>query len=102
MTYGARESQAYPGAYGCSPTPLSTPSSLAEDRTPWLSSRAHVFVPVKALPPSSRALFKANRGQARLLEPSAPQAWHIPWHVHRQTHPQSHTACTSLAPSLFS
>ena len=75
---------------------------LSEDRTTWLSSRAHFFVPVKALSPISRAIFTENMGPARLLEPSDPQAWTIPWHVQSQANPQSHTACTSLAPSVFS
>jgi hypothetical protein len=74
---------------------------LSEDRTTWGPSRANVFVPVTALSPISRALFKEDRRQAGLLEQSAPQVWTIPWHVHSQANHHGHSAFTSLAPSVF-
>jgi hypothetical protein len=74
---------------------------LAEDRTTWVPSRAHFFVPVKALSPISRAIFKEERRQAGLLEPIAPHVWTIPWNVHRQANPHGHAAFTSLAPYVF-
>ena len=37
---------------------------LSKDRTAWLPSRATFFVPIKALSPIYRALFKENMGQA--------------------------------------
>jgi Transposase zinc-binding domain/Putative transposase len=37
---------------------------LSQDRTAWLPSRANFFVPVKALSPIYRALFKENMSQA--------------------------------------
>jgi Putative transposase/Transposase zinc-binding domain len=72
---------------------------LSEDRTTWRPSRAHFFVPVKALSPLSRALCKQERRQAGLVEHIALEAWTIPWHVHSQAHHHGHAACTSLAPS---
>jgi hypothetical protein len=41
---------------------------LAKDRTGWLPSRANFFVPVKALAPIYRALFKEAMQHAGLLE----------------------------------
>jgi Putative transposase/Transposase zinc-binding domain len=74
---------------------------LSKDRCGWLPSRAHFFVPVKALSPISRALFKEDMRHAGLLEHIDPQVWSIPWNVHSQAHPNSHTAFTYLAPSVF-
>ena len=73
---------------------------LSEDRTTWRPSRANFFVPVKALSPISRALCKAEMGQASLLEPIDPQVWTIPWNVHSRAKHHGHSACTSLAPSV--
>ena len=74
---------------------------LSKDRTTWLPSRANFFVPVKALSPIYRALFKDNMRQAGLLEQIDPQAWTIPWNVHSQANPHGHSAFTYLAPSVF-
>ena len=74
---------------------------LSKDRTPWCPSRANFFVPVKALSPIYRALFKEDMRQAGLLEPINPQVWTIPWNVHSQTQHHGHSAFTSLAPSVF-
>src|SRR5215831_16450002 len=74
---------------------------LSKDRTTWRPSRVNCFVPVKALSPIYRALFKDNMRQAGLLEHIDPQVWDIPWNVHSQAKPHSDTAFTSLAPSVF-
>jgi hypothetical protein len=74
---------------------------LSKDRTTWRPSRANFFVPVKALSPISRALFKEDMRRAGLREHIDPQVWTIPWNVHAQTNAQSHTAFTSLAPYVF-
>src|SRR5712691_2690349 len=74
---------------------------LSKDRTTWRPSRAHVFVPVTALSPLSRALFTKDMRQAGLLEHSAPQVWTIPWNVHSQATHHGHAAFPSLAPSVF-
>jgi hypothetical protein len=66
-----------------------------------LSSRANFFVPVKALSPIYRALFKDDMRQAGLLEHIAPQVWTIPWNVHSQANHHSHSAFTYLAPYVF-
>ena len=74
---------------------------LSADRSAWLPSRANFFVPVKALSPLYRALFKAEMGQAGLLEHIDPQVWTIPWNVHRQAQHPGRSAFTYLAPSVF-
>jgi Putative transposase/Transposase zinc-binding domain len=72
---------------------------LSKARTTWPPSRANFFVPVKALSPLSRALFKEHRRQAGRLEHIDPQVWPLPWHVHSQAKPHGHSAFPSLAPS---
>jgi Putative transposase/Transposase zinc-binding domain len=74
---------------------------LSQDRTTWRSSRANFFVPVKALSPIYRALFKEGMRQAGLLEHINPQVWTIPWNVHSQAKPHGHSAFTYLAPYVF-
>jgi hypothetical protein len=74
---------------------------LSADRSAWLPSRATFLLPVKALSPISRALFKEDIRQAGLLEHIAPQVWTIPWNVHRQANHHGHAAFTSLAPYVF-
>ena len=74
---------------------------LSEDRTTWRPSRANFFVPVKALSPIYRALFKDDMRQAGLLESIAPEVWTIPWNVHSQANHNGHSAFTSLAPYVF-
>jgi len=74
---------------------------LSKDRTTWQPSRANFFVPVKALSPIYRAIFKENMRQAGLLKHIAPQVWTIPWNVHSRANHQGHSACTYLAPSVF-
>jgi hypothetical protein len=74
---------------------------LAADRLAWLPSRANFFVPVKALSPIYRALFKEDMRQAGLLEHIDPQVWTIPWNVHSQANHHGHSAFTYLAPYVF-
>jgi Putative transposase/Transposase zinc-binding domain len=74
---------------------------LSEDRTTWLPSRANFFVPVKALSPIYRAIFREAMRQAGLLEHIAPQVWTIPWNVHSQANHHGHSAFTYLAPYVF-
>jgi hypothetical protein len=74
---------------------------LSKDRTTWRPSRANFFVPVKALSPIYRALFKEEMRHAGLLEHIAPQVWTIPWNVHSQANHHGHSAFTSLAPYVF-
>ena len=74
---------------------------LSRDRTTWCPSRAHFFVPVKALSPIYRALFKEEIRQAGLLEHIDPQVWTIPWNVHSQANHHGHSALTYLAPYVF-
>jgi Putative transposase len=74
---------------------------LSKDRTTWLPARATFYVPVKALSPIYRAVFKDTVRQAGLLEHIAPRVWTIPWNVHSQARPDGHAALTSLAPSVF-
>ncbi len=74
---------------------------LSEDRTTWLPSRANFYVPVKALSPIYRALFKANMSQAGLLEQIAPLVWQTNWNVHSQANPNGATSFKYLAPYVF-
>jgi hypothetical protein len=74
---------------------------LSADRSMWLPSRANFFVPVKALSPIYRALFKDAMRPAGLLEHIAPQVWTMPWNVHSRANHHSHSACTYLAPYVF-
>jgi hypothetical protein len=84
------------------PLPSIVPGGgLSEDRAQGLPSRANFFVPVQALSPIYRALFKDDRRQAGLLEHIDPQGWTIPWNVHSQAHHHGPSAFTSLAPSVF-
>ncbi len=54
---------------------------LSQDRSQWLASRATFFVPVKALSPIYRALFKQEVQQAGLLPDSDPRGWTLNWNV---------------------
>ena len=74
---------------------------LSKDRSAWLPSRANFFVPVKALSPIYRALFKDEMRHAGLLEQIDPQVWTIPWNVHSQANHHGHSAFTYLAPYVF-
>ena len=74
---------------------------LSEDRKTWLPSRANFSVPVKALSPIYRALFKEDMGQAGLLAQIDPLVWHTNWNVHSQANPNGHTSFTYLAPYVF-
>jgi hypothetical protein len=74
---------------------------LSKDRTTWLPSRANCFVPVKALSPIYRTLFKEDMRQAGLLEHIDPQVWTLPWNVHSQANHHGRSAFTYLAPYVF-
>jgi Putative transposase/Transposase zinc-binding domain len=74
---------------------------LSEDRSAWLPSRANFFVPVKALSPIYRTLWKEEMHTAGLLEHIDPQVWTIPWNVHSQANHNGHSAFTYLAPYVF-
>jgi Putative transposase/Transposase zinc-binding domain len=74
---------------------------LAKDRTTWRPSRVNFFVPVKALSPIYRALFKENMRQAGLLEHIDPQVWTLPWNVHSRANHHGHSAFAYLAPYVF-
>jgi hypothetical protein len=73
----------------------------AKDRAAWLPSRANCSVPVKALSPGYRAIFKEERHTAGLGEQIAPPGWPTPWNVHSQGTPHGATSLQSLAPSVF-
>jgi hypothetical protein len=74
---------------------------LSKDRSEWLPSRANFFVPVKALSPIYRAMWKEEMRTAGLLGHIDPQVWHIPWNVHSQAHHNGHSAFKDLAPYVF-
>jgi hypothetical protein len=74
---------------------------LSKDRTQWLPSRANFLVPVKALSPIYRAVFKQEMANADLLERIDPKVWNIAWNVHSQANTAGHTAFKYLAPYVF-
>ena len=74
---------------------------LSNDRSQLLPSRANFFVPVKALSPIYRAVFKEQMTKAGLLEQIDPQVWTIPWNVHSRANPNGHTSLKYLAPYVF-
>ena len=74
---------------------------LSKDRAEWLPSRANFFVPVKALSPIYRAIFKQEMQQADLLTHIDPLVWKTNWNVHSQANPNGHTSFQYLAPSVF-
>jgi hypothetical protein len=74
---------------------------LSEDRKTWLPSRANFYVPVKALSPIYRALFKEDMDQAGLLAQIDPLVWQTNWNVHSQANPNGHTSFKYLAPYVF-
>jgi Putative transposase/Transposase zinc-binding domain len=74
---------------------------LSKDRAQWLPSRDNFFVPVKALSPIYRAVFKEDMSQAGLLKQIDPKVWNISWNVHSQANPNGATSFTYLAPYVF-
>jgi hypothetical protein len=74
---------------------------LSKDRSQWLPSRANFFVPVKALSPIYRAIFKEQMTKAGLLNEIDPQVWKTAWNVHSRANPNGHTSVKYLAPYVF-
>src|SRR2546426_349615 len=74
---------------------------LSKDGAQWLPSRANFFVPVKALSPIYRAIFKDEMQHHTCLDHIDPQVWTLPWNVHSQANPNGQTACKYLAPYVF-
>lgn len=74
---------------------------LSQDRETWLPSRTNFSVPVRALSPISRALFKQEMRTAGQFAQIDPHVWTTPWNVHSQATPNGATSFTSLAPSVF-
>jgi hypothetical protein len=74
---------------------------VSKDHSTWLPSRDNFFVPIRALSPISRAIFKEDIRQAGWLAHTDPQVWNLPWNVHSQAGANGHTAFTYLAPYVF-
>jgi hypothetical protein len=74
---------------------------LSKDRTAWRPSRANFYVPVQALSPIYRALFKEAIDQDGLLGQINPLVWQTNWNVHSQATPNGHTSFQYRAPSVF-
>lgn len=84
------------------PIPYLVPGGgLSKPRDPWRPSNPQFYVPVRALSPIYRALFKAQITQAGYLDPIAPQVWKTPCKVHSQATPGATTSLTYLAPYVF-
>src|SRR5262249_15678974 len=71
---------------------------LSQERDAWLPSRTNFSVPVRALSPIYRALFKQEIRTAGQLEQIDPHIWTTPWNVHSQPHPHAATSLKSLPP----
>ena len=71
---------------------------LSKDRSAGLPSRVNFFVPVKALSPIYRNIFKEEMAQAGLLDEIDPQVGNITWNVHSRANPNGHTSLKYLAP----
>ncbi len=54
---------------------------LSAERDRWLSSRADFYLPVRALSPIYKALFKKRMYQEGLLDAIDPQVWTVDWNV---------------------
>jgi Putative transposase/Transposase zinc-binding domain len=74
---------------------------LSQERDAWLPSRANFYVPVPALSPIYRALFKQEMHTAGQLEQIDPHVWTTPWNVHSQATPNGATSLQYLAPYVF-
>ncbi|MCZ6875057.1 MAG: transposase [bacterium] len=74
---------------------------LAKDRAEWRPSRANFFVPVKALSPIYRAIFKQEMQHAGLIERIDSQVWNIDWNVNSQANPTGAASFKYLAPYVF-
>lgn len=57
---------------------------LSADRSRWIPSRSNFFVPVRALSPVYRALFRERLHTEGLLEQIDPAVWGADWVVHCQ------------------
>jgi hypothetical protein len=74
---------------------------LSQERDAWLPSRTNFYVPVRALSPIYRALFKQEIHTAGQLEQIDPHIWNTPWNVHSQANPTGATSLKYLAPYVF-
>ncbi len=74
---------------------------LSPEREAWLPSRANFSVPVRALSPIYRAIFKQEMRTAGQLAQIDPHVWNIPWNVHSQATPNGATSFKYLAPYVF-
>jgi hypothetical protein len=74
---------------------------LSANRMAWLPSRAHFYVPVRALSPIYRAIFAEEMRKAGQLAQITPQVWDTPWNVHSQATPNGDTSLKYLAPYVF-
>jgi hypothetical protein len=74
---------------------------LSQERDAWLPSRTNFYVPVRALSPIYRALFKQEIHTAGQLDQIDPHIWTTPWNVHSQANPTGATSLKYLAPYVF-
>lgn len=74
---------------------------LSQDRSTWLPSQAHFYVPVKALSPIYRKKFKEEMEKSGLQEQINPQVWNLDWNVNSQAVGNGSTSLKYLAPYVF-
>lgn len=74
---------------------------LSLDRSSWIPSHPEFFLPIKALSPIYRALFKEQMAKNSLLEAIDPIVWSIDWNVNSQAVGDGKVCLTYLAPYVF-
>jgi hypothetical protein len=74
---------------------------LSDDGAQWLPSRAHFFVPVRALSKIFRAKFRDCLRRAGLLSQVDPSVWRQDWVVHSQAVGDGRASLKYLAPYVF-
>lgn len=75
--------------------------ALSRNRSTWLPSSAHFYVPVLALSPICRKKFKDEMEKAGLLDQIDPKVWEIDWVVNSQAVGNGSTSLKYLAPYVF-
>ncbi len=75
--------------------------ALSPDRSRWLPARPHFFLPVRALSPIYRALFREAMRREGLLPDIDPSVWHTDWVVHCEPAGDGANALKYLARYVF-
>jgi len=79
---------------------LAPAGGLSSDGQTWLKAR-HNFLPVKALSPLFRALFRRALQKTNLFAQVSPRVWRKDWVVHCETVGNGQAALKYLAPYIY-